>query len=65
MTKTMAQMTTAELAALADSMRCPDGLRTPFNSAPLPRTRRALVAMIDGMRQRNADALAVEGVDLR
>ncbi len=56
----LAQMTTAELADLADQLRCPDGLRTPYNSRPLPTSRPKLVALIEGMRQRDADARAIE-----
>jgi hypothetical protein len=53
-------LTTAQLADLADRLRCPDGMRTPFNSDPLPKTRRALIAMIAGMEQREADGPAIE-----
>lgn len=53
-------LTIAQLTSLADSLRCPDGLRTPFNSVPLPKTRRALVAFVDGFRQRAADSAAIE-----
>lgn len=56
----LATMTTTQLADLADRLRCPDGFRTPFNSRPLPRSRRALVELIEGMRQRAADSRAIE-----
>lgn len=56
----LATMTPAELASLADAMICPDGMRTPFNSAPLPKTRRALVTLIVELRQRRADSEAIE-----
>jgi hypothetical protein len=43
--------TIAELTATADALRCPDGIRTPFNSAPLPTSRRALIALIADLQQ--------------
>lgn len=55
----LATMTTAQLADLADRMRCPDGMRDPVTSRPLPRGRRALVELIEGMRQRRADSDAI------
>lgn len=56
----LASMTKPQLAQLADSLRCPDGMRTPFNSAPLPTTKPKLIAMIEGLRARRADSLAIE-----
>lgn len=56
----LATMATVELAALADRLRCPDGMRTPFNSAPLPRGRKALLAYVTGFRACAADFAAIE-----
>lgn len=55
-----AGMTIPQLTDLADQLRCPDGLRTPFNSGKLPKTRKALVELIRGMEQLGADSRAIE-----
>lgn len=64
-TEDLATMSIAELTAAAESLRCPDGMRTPFNSRPLPKTRKALVEVIRGLRQRQLDSLAIERVGRR
>lgn len=61
MTETSTQdLTAAELAILAEQLRCPDGMRNPFNSVPLPRGRKALLVFVVGMLQRRADSAAIE-----
>lgn len=55
-------MTTAELTALIDSICCPDGLRTPFNSMPLPTSKPALLRVLRGLRQRAADSASIDRV---
>ncbi len=67
MTKTQApgatdakRPTIAELTATADALRCPDGMRNPFNSRPLPTSRRALVELIEGMRQCGINSRVIE-----
>lgn len=52
--------TIAELLAIAEELRCPDGMRTPFNSRPLPTSRKALVEVIRGLRQAADDSWAIE-----
>ncbi len=59
-TSTAAKPTITELTDRADALRCPDGLRTPFNSAPLPTSRKALVELIRGLEQLGADSRAIE-----
>lgn len=53
-------MRVVDLQDLADALRCPDGMRNPVNSVPLPIGRKALVAFIKGMWQRRADSEAIE-----
>lgn len=53
-------LTTAQLADLADKLRCPDGMRNPFNSVPLPKGRRKLIEFVRGMERQAADFEAIE-----
>lgn len=55
-----AGLTIPQLTDLADQLRCPDGMRNPFNSRPLPKSRKALVELIEGMEQLGADSRAIE-----